>query len=195
MTPTLSDRELARLCIRAYTEQTWRAAGDVEVLLDTVAQAHCLAFRGTEFDGFSPIDLIRDLRFLPWYDGRVGWCHAGFLKGAQAIWPLVEPVAMKPGYPVALTGHSLGGALACIVAGFMCAGGKPPARLVTFGCPKPAYSGLRMLLFRHLNGNQKHYVNDGDPVPRVPPFGDAPMPQFLAGGEGHRMSDYAAALT
>jgi hypothetical protein len=64
----------------------------------------------------------------------LGMLHAGFLVSAQAILPKVA-LATSDG-PWAITGHSLGAALALLVGALMAEEGSPPARLVAFAPPR-----------------------------------------------------------
>ncbi len=184
------NKELAQLCIRSYVEETWRSDGDTEVLLDTISQRQCLAFRGTEFSLPGWRDIVSDLRFAPWYDERVGWCRKGFLRASQSIWPHIVDFVMRPETPIVLTGHSLGGAVACITAKLMLAYGKVPTALVTFGCPKPGWAELIKSLDEI--SQQAHFYNLHDLVVEVPFTGTSPTPRINAGGRGHKMSEYAA---
>lgn len=158
----ISDRELADLAARAYRKRTY-AAGGVEALAVVRGGTLFAAFRGTERDGR---DILRDLRALPWWDRRLGWCHAGFLKGVRRIWPaLVVALGAHEG-PVVFTGHSKGGAEATVAAAMMTLAGKRPAALVTFGSPRVTMSGR---IARLLTGVQvRRYVNGDDCVPRLP---------------------------
>src|SRR3990167_9033705 len=119
------NKEFAKLCIRAYVEETWRSDGDTEVLLDTIEQRHCLAIRGTEFElngwraKVSWEDILSDARIVPWYDKRIGWGRKGFLRAAQGIWPHIEEFVMRKDTAIVIGGHSLGGSVACYAAGFM----------------------------------------------------------------------------
>lgn len=184
------NKALVQLCLDAYIEgrETWRSEGDTEVLLRTINQVHCLAFRGTEFNFGGLKDIWSDLRVSPWYDERTGWCRKGFLRAAQGIWPQISEFVMRPAVPICLTGHSLGGAVACIVARLMIHYGKLPVRLTTFGCPKPGWDDLIERLSEI--EPQDHFVNRGDPVPHLPCSGAYPRPRRSLAGDKHRLSEY-----
>ena len=108
-----------RIAEKAYSKYTF-VQNEIEVLFEPHDKFHVLAFRGTEASSLNAIfrqggwrDIIRDLRFIPWYDKRVGWAHSGFLKGAKAVDRII---VNSPRKETILIGHSLGGALALIVA-------------------------------------------------------------------------------
>jgi len=107
--------------------------------------------------------VIRDLRVIPWYDKRVGWCHAGFLKGARAITDKPD-LKLDKSKPVVVSGHSLGAAMGLIAAKLLHSKGYTINQWVGFGCPK-ALIGKRENSFYC-----KHYQNGGDIVPTLPPF-------------------------
>jgi hypothetical protein len=67
-----------------------------------------------------------------------------------------------------LTGHSLGGAIATVMAaewqGFL-----PASKVVTFGQPAVGKGAFRMFYQQHYSGQFFRFVNEDDIVPRVPP--------------------------
>jgi predicted lipase len=69
----------------------------------------------------------------------IGGVHAGFLTAATAIVPaLVEAIRESGATRVVLTGHSLGGALAVVVAALLEAdpAAPPVSAVYTFGSPR-----------------------------------------------------------
>jgi hypothetical protein len=112
------------------------------------------------------------------------YAHAGALRCAQDLWTSVEPhvrAAVAPSsavHKIALSGHSLGGALALLTA-CQCRlqWGIPPALLLpvyAFGAPPvlacDSPSTLAQLL--QLRGDSmRSFVLDSDPVPLVGPNG------------------------
>lgn len=118
---------LAMMAERAYQEHT-RSVGELEYLLDTVQGYPAIAIRGTEgsaiLKGRNWLDLVRDIRILPWYDKDIGWAHAGMLKGAQRIYKdlFISGIAgrtfIRAPYSKRLyvTGHSLGGGVGFLLA-------------------------------------------------------------------------------
>lgn len=196
---------LAYLCQKAYIHSTW-SWHEVEVWVEFLHQPYTVAaFRGSEWNLW---DGLRDLRGLPWWDERTGWCHAGFLKGARGLWdsvPAFPAFLLTERRPVWLTGHSLGGALALVTGALMVAAGHPPAGIVTFGAPAVAYSGG---LARCLAGVPcRQYWNGCDAVPSHPWLASHPGEVVHIGGprdlrdrfsptryDDHQMAEYTAAL-
>jgi len=197
ITPAVRVLDAAKVCLSAYKECTWENGGDTQALVRVFGETVVLAFRGTEFN---ISDILRDLRAVPWSDPLLGFCHSGFLKGARGVWPMIREVAMRPGLPVVVTGHSLGGALAAITAGFMVVEGKQPAGLVTFGAPRPGFRRLATILdgvptWRVVNGADfcpSHpwpiwgYVHPG---PELRLTNDGPG-SILDRWQNHKLSDY-----
>jgi hypothetical protein len=90
--------------------------------------------------------------------------HAGFVQDARAVWSFAQP-RLRPGLETRLTGHSLGGALALLLAMRLSVDGQPLGRVITFGQPKVTteegvvrFRGLPLL----------RVVNHDDPVPDLP---------------------------
>ncbi len=98
--------------------------------------------------------------------------HSGFHRGFMAVAEEIEAAVREPvaaGRRLWVTGHSLGGALATLAAPWLCARRLPVAGVYTFGAPMAGGVGLTNL-FRTLPIVGFHrYVQEGDPVPALPP--------------------------
>ncbi len=91
--------------------------------------------------------------------------HRGFRRDAAAVFNDATPFLRKD-WPLRITGHSLGGAVAVVLAAYYEKEGFDVARVVTFGQPK-VFAGTP-------EGNwltvTTRVVNELDVVPMVPPF-------------------------
>lgn len=131
--------DLARISDRAYREVTLEA-DDVQILIVEYDGALVIAPRGTEKNG---ADILSDLRFFPWKDRDIGYCHKGFLRATQAIWPQLRDILFKNTLPVWFTGHSLGGAITELCAAKMIKVlGAAPAGITTFGAPRAGFNWI-----------------------------------------------------
>jgi hypothetical protein len=91
--------------------------------------------------------------------------HSGFDQAARLIYQDVLPL-LKPGYKTYVTGHSLGGAVAAILAIYLIEDGVKVERVVTFGQPRfTTAAGVERLSFLPLT----RIVDADDIVPLVPP--------------------------
>jgi hypothetical protein len=90
--------------------------------------------------------------------------HAGFVEDARAVWSFARP-RLRPGMETRLTGHSLGGALAVLLAMRLSLDGQPLDRVITFGQPKVT-TEAGVSRFRDLP--LLRVVNHDDPVPDLP---------------------------
>lgn len=162
----LTDGRLAEMCAASYDaeatwDQTWefegthvtrRKAGDVDVIV----------FRGTACAD----DWIRDAEAFPVWDGRLGFVHKGFMVGMDEALAAVLATCSR----VIVTGHSLGGARARILAALLAFHSRPVERCVVFGSPRPAFVNLARVLQKSKTPLAS-YRNRNDPVPLVPFFG------------------------
>jgi hypothetical protein len=153
------DVQLAMLAHRSYDERSG-SVREVEYLLDTVDRKPAIAIRGTEFDkalkGSNWLDLLRDIRLLPWYDRRVGWAHAGMLKGARKVYKKLRADGFFKDFDdipytrreLFVTGHSLGAGIGFILAKFIAAhfkNSKIKVHFVGFGTPNIMISNPAVL--------------------------------------------------
>jgi triacylglycerol lipase len=91
--------------------------------------------------------------------------HAGFDTVASAINADVQPY-LKAGYTTYVTGHSLGGAAAALLAIYLMEDGVTVKRVVTFGQPKFTTStGVKRLAALPII----RVVDENDIVPLIPP--------------------------
>jgi triacylglycerol lipase len=111
--------------------------------------------------------------------------HEGFWKAAQTILPQVESV-LRSRNPSAVhvVGHSLGGAIATLMADVL-SGYGVDVKLYTFGAPRSGLEGhVRYLSQRLGPANIFRAWHSTDPVPMVPIF---PYIHVPAGSNGYEM--------
>jgi len=137
---------------------------DVRYFLEQNDKTHVqyIAVRGTASDK----NLSEDLEIAVREDRKVDVpVHSGFDLAARSIYNDVKP-HLKPGYKTHVTGHSLGGAVAAILAIYMVEDGVAVERVVTFGQPRfTTANGVKRLSSLPLT----RVVDENDIVPMVPP--------------------------
>ena len=173
----LSHLDLAKLAKTIYSQRP-----DVTMSRGLPYQANAFFYEfGAELVVISPGtyvsgDLsgwIRDLDAVPERLPMIGTCHKGFGKGGLALWPSVLQYrpSRTPDF-VTFAGHSLGGALASVLAAVHSVV-RPtvPFRIVTFGEPRVAAFWNRSIRAEWGRAYEDfRYRRDGDPVPHVPPW-------------------------
>jgi hypothetical protein len=93
--------------------------------------------------------------------------HKGFEADARAVYADVKPHLQK-GYGTRIAGHSLGGAVASLVAIYAIADGYRVEKIVTFGQPRfTTQQGVAKLDFLPL----MRVVDENDIIPMLPPGG------------------------
>jgi hypothetical protein len=122
-----------------------------------------LAVRGTSNVENALVDVA--FMLLPNESTRIK-LHQGFAKSADFIFDRIKPKLNKD-YRINTTGHSLGGAVAVILAMYLDAKGYDVGEVVTFGQPKVTnITGSRK--YAHLDVTR--IVTPKDMVPLVPPL-------------------------
>lgn len=183
------DLQLARLSDLVYLDgpqlqlelQTFLLTGtlrdvgeDTQYLYAQGAEYDVLICRGTEG---KLADIRTDLQcpLQRWPAEGAGNAHRGFSTQADAILADLKTQQPRAGLdrPLWFTGHSLGGALAVLLAlrlsntaGFKLGG------LVTFGQPKVGDAALSQAITQQLLPFYRRYVNQRDIVPKLPPLPD-----------------------
>lgn len=146
--------------------------GTTAVVLRSAVSA-IVSFRGTELalDDWYTDARIRRVRFA--IGGvHLGGVHLGFREALAVVEDDVMAVLATPELrdrPLWLTGHSLGGALAVLLAARLRVMGRPIQGVYTFGQPRVGNYALAATLDQLLAGRHFRLVNGNDPVPRVPP--------------------------
>lgn len=132
------------------------------LLTDTAKKLNIVVVRGTANVENAIVDMDLKLIADKQTDIRL---HKGFLQAATPIFQELQ-VSLNKDYKVQLTGHSLGGAVAVILAMQLQSAGFGVDKVVTFGQPKVTnvegakkYKGLNLL----------RIVRPKDLVPIVPP--------------------------
>lgn len=163
--------ELALIADKSYTTCTF-STNECEVLLEIHKQKQVVAIRGTEggklISGLGFMDIIRDMRFFPWYHPVLGWAHSGFLHGAVNIFTELKTHTNKE-VPIVLTGHSLGAALALIVGILLKHDGYIVDEYVGFACPRTfVYNKQRHNADKSVRFPITIYRYENDLVPMIP---------------------------
>ena len=152
---------------RGYHLDQFGSVAGVEVIYfvatDDRTRHQVVAVRGTSNVENAIVDM--NLKLLP--DKRAGIpLHQGFSDAAEGVFLAAEPV-LKKDYSISTTGHSLGGAIAVILAMYLDVDKYSLGPIVTFGQPKvTTVSGARR--FAHLD--LVRVVTARDVVPLVPPL-------------------------
>ena len=120
-----------------------------------------LSFRGTDKD--DPSDLAEDADFImrKCEKPRMGRVHEGFSSALDELLPMVRPAIDGIDCDILFTGHSLGAALATLMASF-----RKPKALYTFGSPRVGDEDFVASL-SDVEGYR--YIDCCDVVARIPP--------------------------
>jgi pimeloyl-ACP methyl ester carboxylesterase len=119
---------LGRHGYRHFESLAGRGGRDYLLLVDD-GTARIIAVRGSD----DVWDWLTNARF--WHsDSPVGRVHTGFLEAATTL--LASLDGRLDERPVYFTGHSMGGAVASLMAALRAAGGAPVAGVYTFGQPQ-----------------------------------------------------------
>jgi hypothetical protein len=163
----LTHTQICTFVAASYNQAaTWTAGDDIRAVGTQVGDEFVVAIPGTtDLQGW-----LDDFSIWPRVFPTIGTYHEGFGKWGLALAQLVLPAVGASGRLV-IAGHSLGGALALVLAACSAARKRPPARVLTFGCPRGAFMGNMVagpLVRSALEAVE--YRNWGDPIPDVPPW-------------------------
>jgi predicted lipase len=164
----MSPLALAQLCADIYTITDGFTVYDCDgVYLGHANIDNCdvFVFRGSA----NTEDWLDDFYAIPLKDPALGVVHSGMHRGVPEAYLWIKHMLSMLPQPddVILTGHSLGGAHARLMAGLLAADKNPATQLVTFGSPKPGCQLLKELVaatVEHLS-----YRHCEDIVPTLPP--------------------------
>lgn len=122
-------------------------------------RAAFVIFRGTQGD--KPRDILADIDFVPCAWGGPGQVHRGFWKAYASLREEIADWAGKQQEAaLVITGHSLGAAMATLMAAE-----HPAADLATFGSPRVGTTPFAALF---AGRNARRYVDCADLVTCVP---------------------------
>ena len=117
-----------------------------------------IACRGTEPTCFN--DIRADLRAVPVMAETVSRVHRGFKKEVDDLWPMIteDLMAKRAKQSLWFTGHSLGAAMATIMASrcLYCEKLPDPLELYTYGSPRVGWKGYVV----HLGVEHHRWVNN-----------------------------------
>ncbi len=161
----LSHADICGLVAASYSQKpTWQAGDDIRAVGTQIGDEFVVAIPGTtDLRGW-----LDDFSAWPTLFPIIGAYHDGFGKWGLRLADMILP-ALPKGGRIVIAGHSLGGALALVLAAAYAAAKRPPARVVVVGCPRGAFMGnltagplLRQALELFA------YDDYGDPIPDVP---------------------------
>jgi len=175
--PVIKEHLQARGFSDVFPLRSNTAGVDTQAFVAVREDAVAVAFRGTE--PTNPVDYFTDFttarvsfeekfHFLGWGNVWAGWAD-----GVLAVWPqLLEKLKHYDDEKHALwiTGHSLGGALATVMAAVVANLSDHPIQGVyTYGQPRVGDPEFCRRYMQALGDRTFRHVNDHDLVPHVPP--------------------------
>ena len=120
-------------------------------------------------------EVITDLKTVYVYDDELGCnLHMGFREKADRLLADLEPLLTDPSdqrATVEVCGHSLGGAVALIVAIKLKKRGHTVTRAITFGSPKPCDASAVPILQEMLPTQVLRVEHERDAITLLPPHG------------------------
>lgn len=135
----LSDRQCCDFAAAIYDpsstwDHVWQGDADdgVYIGLKKTPGFDVLSCRGSDCIE----DWLRDGYARPFLYLPFGFVHDGFFLGIPKAYAALASLITQP---IILTGHSLGGAHAQLLAGLFTLAGELPAKVCTFGSPKVGY--------------------------------------------------------
>ena len=171
----LSYYQLAELVAAAYSEAPKitlndpiiRVDDDIRLVLNQYADELVVAVPGTtDLQGW-----LDDFSTWPRSFDELGWYHEGFGSKGIALFRALEPRLPGPTYGKITTyvGHSLGAALARVLAAMHAKSCFGAYRLMTLGEPRgAALWNVQSWDYLRTAKDNKRFVRAGDPIPDVP---------------------------
>jgi len=179
---------------------------NTQAYLGTSGDHIVLAFRGTEtpdaLEGLKDWLLTDAVNLLIVPEGRLGTdlaaagvgarFHQGFVSALAEVWPDVSAAVAaeikQSDRPLWITGHSLGGALALFAGWMFHRQFVNVHHIATYGAPMIGNKQACQSFDREFKGKIARYVNQIDPVPKMPTF------SLIANSYGHVEKEYRMGL-
>jgi triacylglycerol lipase len=163
-----SDPKTAKKSVKSlgFTEVEFYDRGDAQAYRFQNRNDLVIVCRGTEPTCFN--DIRADLKAIPVMAETVSRVHRGFKQEVDDLWPMIveDLLVKKPNQNLWFAGHSLGAAMATIMASRCLYSEKipDPVELYTYGSPRVGWKGYVV----HLGVEHHRWVNNNDVVTRVP---------------------------